>query len=83
MKTELLESCIESLKLARMQLSDRVEPSITAELDSVITRLELCRKHESVDVCIDLSLLVDTLDVLGKLFGSIETVTHLLDKFLR
>lgn len=83
MHHKLLKGCIESLKLARLQLSNRVEPSITAELDSVILRLELCKEQKGLNVYLEPRLLLDTLEVLGKLFAGVEVVANLLGKFLK
>lgn len=74
---ESIESLLETLQALRVALRDTAEPSISRELDEAIAEVQLILKN---DECSELSN-AKALELLGKFFNSLPSITKLIELF--
>ena len=81
MKYDDFESCADSLREIRAQLHNDLDPSILAELDSVIERLESGPYEQISDSASRAKAVDDALMLLGRIIEVVVGAHDLISRF--
>lgn len=81
MKTDLLETCIASLRELRTTKHEELDTCVTAELDAVIKQLESCRDDASSMAMLSAETRTRALEVLSQVLVAVLNIAELVHKF--
>ena len=81
MKTDLLETCIASLRKLHTSKHKELDTSVTAELDAVIKQLESCRDDASNTVMLSAETRMRVLEVLSQVLVAVTNIAEVVHKF--
>ena len=82
MKTQLLEQCIESIRLIQSLKQDELDSSVAEELSETVDRLEFLLKMEADNVVIDQTTVKKALTVIGRTAVALDWVREISQRFL-
>ena len=81
MKRDLLKECVDALKGLRAQMHKEPDAGVTAALDDVIQRLELCLESTDDDVVLEAGLAMCTLEVIVRGVDAATNIAELVRKY--
>jgi len=82
MKNKKLFECVESLIWVRMRLHDGLDPSVRAELDSVIDRIQSCIQLDRNDEEIEKKARQDGLAILARIIESTPIIADFIARIM-
>jgi hypothetical protein len=82
MKRALLIECLDTLIQVRTLKHDELDPSVRAELDSVITKMTLLLETEGQFVVVDRVLIERILTTIGRVAVCLDWLRHVSHLFL-
>lgn len=81
MKYDLLKECVGALRALRARMHEKLDASITTELDDVILRLEHCLKAANDEVIVDVELRARALEILSKCLNTATNLAEIVRRF--
>ena len=82
MKKQLLEQCIESIRVIQSLKQDELDSSVAEELSETVDRLEFLLKMEADNVVIDQTTVKKVLTVIGRTAVALDWVREISQRFL-
>lgn len=81
MNTDLLETCIASLRELRTKKHEELDTCVTAELEAVIKQLESCRDDANNRAVLSAETRMRALEVLSQVLVTVSNIAELVHKF--